>query len=145
MEELFLARAFCSNPRSPRRTIAICNYDMPSFRGSRVPILDRPEERSQSPLHHPHTHQNRGSNPRSPRRTIAIVNDVLFLRSADEFQSSIAPKNDRNRNRRRHQQHDLVPILDRPEERSQSVGQMGKDSDNNVPILDRPEERSQSN
>ena len=61
-----------SNPRSPRRTIAISRV-LPDRQTRKVPILDRPEERSQWEI----------------------------LRSlkgpAIEFQSSIAPKNDRNR------------------------------------------------
>ena len=60
-----------------------------------VPILDRPEERSQSA-------------------------DRAYLPSHPVFQSSIAPKNDRNDF---HMALKLakafVPILDRPEERSQ--------------------------
>ena len=36
-----------------------------------------------------------------------------------------------------------VPILDRPEERSQSLRQLSRQKEH-VPILDRPEERSQS-
>ena len=39
---------------------------------------------------------------------------------------------------------DLVPILDRPEERSQFRVSGGRYCLNLVPILDRPEERSQS-
>ena len=60
---------------------------------SEVPILDRPEERSQC---------------RSRSRS-----------AVDEFQSSIAPKNDRNDQIALWRFIPVVPILDRPEERSQ--------------------------
>ena len=83
-----------------------------------VPILDRPEERSQYDA-----------------RTVAIANSG--------FQSSIAPKNDRNYTARVGGRRVMVPILDRPEERSQSGATVTYMFDR-VPILDRPEERSQS-
>ena len=59
------------------------------------------------------------------------------------FQSSIAPKNDRNI-ADLHAGWDScgVPILDRPEERSQSLLAV-EALEVVVPILDRPEERSQ--
>ena len=60
-----------------------------------VPILDRPEERSQCELRNE-------------------------CGCEYQFQSSIAPKNDRNFGADLRIQEDRVPILDRPEERSQS-------------------------
>ena len=59
-----------------------------------------------------------GSNPRSPRRTIAMIYNIYDL------------------------YYYKVPILDRPEERSQSPDPPSK-VPTTVPILDRPEERSQ--
>ena len=60
------------------------------------------------------------------------------------FQSSIAPKSDRNLcDLAGFEFNALVPILDRPEERPQYLWQ-GKDLvRGKVPILDRPEERPQ--
>ena len=85
-----------------------------------VPILDRPEERSQS------------------------IPDGSQLQRGLSFQSSIAPKNDRNHLLGPTDYLLKVPILDRPEERSQyHVASSGADGVS-VPILDRPEERSQS-
>ena len=86
-----------------------------------VPILDRPEERSQSNYRLGGSVITRSSNPRSPRRTIAIR--LIFPRSLIilSFQSSIAPKNDRNSIGTYHLHPRTVPILDRPEERSQSL------------------------
>ena len=62
--------------------------------GRTVPILDRPEERPQwrSCLgERPYV----GSNPRSPRRATAIISHLRHLLGC-QFQSSIAPKSDRN-------------------------------------------------
>ena len=59
-----------SNPRSPRRTIAMTGVSRTSIERY-VPILDRPEERSQS-LPSSRIFKASCSNPRSPRRTIAI-------------------------------------------------------------------------
>ena len=84
-----------SNPRSPRRTIAITKWiqlrpDEP------VPILDRPEERSQFK-------QVLESDVLGLfQSSIAPKNDRnchcrMDLRAIPQFQSSIAPKNDRNR------------------------------------------------
>ena len=110
--------------------------------GVSVPILDRPEERSQSG-HSEGPQPTEGSNPRSPRRTIAITVEQTRLAASlgsnprsprrtiaiatpppsdpeNEFQSSIAPKNDRNVASMVMKMAALkVPILDRPEERSQ--------------------------
>ena len=60
-----------------------------------------------------------GSNPRSPRRAIAILFNACGPQSFS------------------------VPILDRPEERSQSSAAPKAHRAAQVPILDRPEERSQ--
>ena len=77
-------------PKNDRNLARVVQKDMPE-----VPILDRPEERSQS------------------------SGDWVGVRRA-VFQSSIVPKNDRNSNHRRSGLFlCLVPILDRPEERSQ--------------------------
>ena len=137
-----MAYVLSSNPRSSRRTIAILTatqmiYDLC------------------------------GSNPRSSRRTIAIGNGLHGFLNGEGFQSSIVPKNDRNLSITSLKPLIEVPILDRPEERSQlsgltmGVGQIEFQSsivpknDRNktsptlvtitkiVPILDRPEERSQ--
>ena len=108
-----------SNPRSPRRTIAMNRLELIESR-VQVPILDRPEERSQSDSIHHRRWTLMRSNPRSPRRTIAMVgfkNSSSWSQSSNprsprrtiairlrfcpawiafKFQSSIAPKNDRN-------------------------------------------------
>ena len=117
----FLGRgiAYCSNPRSPRRTIAISTIG-PSvsslrFQSSIAPKNDRNDIFSQIP----HRSRKR-SNPRSPRRTIAIRFCARSPSARD------------------------VPILDRPEERSQLISLGSRRNQQNVPILDRPEERSQS-
>ena len=70
------------------------NYDR-SYFSSAVPILDRPEER-----------------PQSLR--------VRGFRCPRWFQSSIAPKSDRNIDASVAETVLNVPILDRPEERPQS-------------------------
>ena len=110
-----------------------------------VPILDRPEERSQWACLGRAIGRFLSSNPRSSRRTIAISRAVHvrcfgwrvpILDRPEErsqcfvdcsftkrfgFQSSIVPKNDRNPIRQKqYDKPDKVPILDRPEERSQS-------------------------
>ena len=59
------------------------------------------------------------------------------------FQSSIAPKSDRNVALLAVFVALIVPILDRPEERPQSRLGVLCDSRGVVPILDRPEERPQ--
>ena len=120
-------------------------YDSPVNGNPWVPILDRPEERSQSDRpngslkivegSNPRSPRrtiaisvrtgfevNRSSNPRSPRRTIAISLGSTRGQTKQLFQSSIAPKNDRNVYTRSFTLLHLdVPILDRPEERSQST------------------------
>ena len=68
--------ALSSNPRSPRRATAI------NIKG--VPIL-----------------YVYGSNPRSPRRATAISTIELLREIVARFQSSIAPKSDRNELERR--------------------------------------------
>ena len=87
---------------------------------SQVPILDRPEERSQ--LTCPKGH----SSPKYMfQSSIAPKNDRnlmiywLDCEISQPFQSSIAPKNDRNHAHQKHPLYRGVPILDRPEERSQ--------------------------
>ena len=139
-----ISLCLCSNPRSPRKTIAISDLmsngitqssvpilDRPERRSqwcllstctkieTIVPILDRPERRSQSflacntvqstyvpILDRPERRSqyvsqrlsvaSHGSNPRSPRKTIAI-GKFVSARKQCKFQSSIAPKDDRNR------------------------------------------------
>ena len=82
-----------SNPRSPRRATAIVKSTIGA-----LPVL--------------------GSNPRSPRRATAIRPRILSI-NGHEFQSSIAPKSDRNWLGEIDTQQFVVPILDRPEERPQ--------------------------
>ena len=89
--------------------------------GDCVPILDRPERRSQCPIRRSIVLSMKRSNPRSPRKTIAIHDGETC---ADRVIG--------------------VPILDRPERRSQShMFQPGLHRNSRVPILDRPERRSQ--
>ena len=110
-----------SNPRSPRRTIAIGGYFTTSLCFT-------------------------GSNPRSPRRTIAIACLPGFRSQVVRFQSSIAPKNDRNQGRRSDLlsslqfQSSIAPKNDRNHGKR---SRPGRNHQKFVPILDRPEERSQ--
>ena len=82
-----------SNPRSPRKAIAILAVSSISAT-SIVPILDRPERQSQCAI------------------GVATPWEIVF-------QSSIAPKGNRNSPRQLHQAIESVPILDRPERQSQ--------------------------
>ena len=117
---LRLKPKYCSNPRSPRKTIAIVptkinppprcpfqssiapkddrNWVIDFGRlGLIVPILDRPERRSQSfPTSDRRSTVPQSSNPRSPRKTIAISENMAIGGDGFTFQSSIAPKDDRN-------------------------------------------------
>ena len=110
-----------------------------------VPILDRPEERPQCQGSKQNIFLLFCSNPRSPRRATAILNSISQP-IAGGFQSSIAPKSDRNcaefnlwgrvflfqssiapkSDRNQHvipvDELHIVPILDRPEERPQFIG-----------------------
>ena len=107
-----------SNPRSSRRTIAM-GFSKPSFfklsvfQSSIVPKNDRNDR--WDPIHR----VENGSNPRSSRRTIAMPGGMDELRRIMKFQSSIVPKNDRNSSESKLSAGLSVPILDRPEERSQ--------------------------
>ena len=131
-----------------------------------VPILDRPERRSQSPIPTP------APQPISFQSSIAPKDDrnmsLTMTAHMTLFQSSIAPKDDRNLLRLPLRVSiSFVPILDRPERRSQFVKATLKGIDKfcsnprsprktiainpieplpvrrYVPILDRPERRSQ--
>ena len=84
-----------------------------------VPILDRPEGRPQ-----PET---------APYGT----------KWAPLFQSSIAPKGDRNQQQSQQSHPPKVPILDRPEGRPQLTSAEHLQAAQPVPILDRPEGRPQ--
>ena len=109
-----------------------------------VPILDRPEERSQSPpgnILGPNQEFQSSIAPKNDRNSWP---QIQILKRPGWFQSSIAPKNDRNSLKvKASSMTYLVPILDRPEERSQLPGKEFVTAPRLVPILDRPEERSQ--
>ena len=134
-----------------------------------VPILDRPEGR---PQHASLIWQmgSLSSNPRSPRRATATrypphpaLRPTLFQSSIAPkgdrnglpsslptedflFQSSIAPKGDRNLIVHYTTKTGLpVPILDRPEGRPQHPVPVLCNHEWVVPILDRPEGRPQHN
>ena len=111
-----------SNPRSPRRTIAIQTH-FQVLRLFAVPILDRPEERSQYDPRIPIDRATVFQSSIAPKndRNLQGVWGFHLLR----FQSSIAPKNDRNSAFDRLVAIADVPILDRPEERSQSCHTLG--------------------
>ena len=127
-------------PKSDRNVDKVRVYSI----APTVPILDRPEERPQcrgrlivpiagicsnprSPRRATAIHLDtqrlapyRCSNPRSPRRATAIDRWNHRDRTLTRFQSSIAPKSDRNAMVVTPLGAVLlVPILDRPEERPQ--------------------------
>ena len=159
--------SFCSNPRSPRRTIAI-NGQKSKGDGDKVPILDRPEERSQSKdiseynetpqvpiLDRP---EERSQYPigRLSRSFLHVPildrpeerSQYLTSTSITDDRCSSNPRSPRRTiaiwTRFQRRKSLTVPILDRPEERSQLTYVTAIDREKIVPILDRPEERSQS-
>ena len=94
--DLFTITTFreCSNPRSPRRTIAMQKGSQKAD-PSPVPILDRPEERSQFPRFISITNIFRFQSSIAPKNDRNGFWDQIKFEDA-KFQSSIAPKNDRN-------------------------------------------------